>query len=422
MTLKNLQKAPFPWFGRKSKAAPLVWDLLGDVEHYVEPFAGSLAVLLNRPHVPNRAYYSETVNDMDGLLVNAWRAIQWHPEETAAHASWPVAEADKHARQIALVRWREAGLVDKLAGSPKWFDTEMAGWWLWGVCVQIGAFASGGSWTADANGMIVKIDRKAEGRGEPGVVRGLPAIGDEDRGANSPGTREQGVVREVGVVRSIPSVTRETGLLGPTFKQQGVTRSLPGLSDNGRGVAHAGTCAAGVLSDQPDNEFHPHTMPELIRWFQWLSARLRHVRILNGDWSRAVTNGATKTLGVRMGDGHAGIFLDPPYADTANRTGNLYGVDDLDVSHLVKAWCAENGADPDRRIVLAGYDGEHDHQLQDLGWTEHEWFATGFLQGGYSNGTEAGTQQGRERLWASPHCLNPADNKPPATVQGDLFA
>lgn len=34
-------KAPFPYFGGKSKAAPLVWQLLGDVEHYVEPFAGS---------------------------------------------------------------------------------------------------------------------------------------------------------------------------------------------------------------------------------------------------------------------------------------------------------------------------------------------------------------------------------------------
>ena len=414
MTLKNLQKAPFPWFGGKSKAAPLVWDLLGDVEHYVEPFAGSLAVLLNRPHVPNRAYYSETVNDMDGLLVNAWRAIQWHFEETAAHASWPMSENDKHARQIALVRWREAGLVDKLAGSPKWCDTEMAGWWLWGVCVQIGAFAAGGSWTADANGMIVKIDRKAE-RAE-GVIRNLPGLSDNGRGVAHAGARE------VGVVRGIPSVTRETGLMGPTLKQPGVKRDLPHLSSNGQGVNRPAIKEPGVLSDQPDNEFHPHTMPELIRWFQWLSARLRHVRILNGDWSRAVTNGSTKTLTVRMGDGHAGIFLDPPYADTANRTGNLYGVDDLDVSHLVKTWCAENGADPDRRIVLAGYDGEHDHQLEDLGWTEHEWFSTGFLQGGYSNGTEAGTQQGRERLWASPHCLNPADNKPPVTVQGDLFA
>jgi site-specific DNA-adenine methylase len=391
MTLKNLQKAPFPWFGGKSKAAPLVWELLGDVEHYVEPFAGSLAVLLNRPHVPNRSYHSETVNDMDGLFVNAWRAIQWHPEETAAHASWPVSENDKHARQIALVRWREVGLVDKLAGSPKWCDTEMAGWWLWGVCVQIGAFAAGGPWTADDNGMIVKIDRKAEGRGEPGVTRIIPRIADDGAGINTAAVREPGV-----------------------------TRDLPHLSKGGQGLNIPAAREPGVLSDQPGNEFHPNTMPELIRWFQWLSARLRHVRILNGDWARLVTNGATKTLNVRMGDGHAGIFLDPPYADTANRMKGLYGVDDLDVAHLVKTWCAKNGNDPDRRIVLAGYDGEHDDELADLGWIAHEWYTAGFLQGGYSNGTEAGTQQGRERLWASPHCLNPDDQ--PAHTQGDLFA
>ena len=413
MTLKNLQKAPFPWFGGKSKAAPLVWDLLGDVEHYVEPFAGSLAVLLNRPHVPNRAYYSETVNDMDGLLVNAWRAIQWHPEETAAHASWPVAEADKHARQIALVRWREQGLVDKLAGSPKWCDTEMAGWWLWAVCVQIGAFTSDGAWTADENGMIVKIDRKAEGRGEPGVVRGLPAIGDGGRGVNSPGTYEAGVSRDIPVLGANGSGCNHAGAREP-----GVVRGLPAIGNGGRGVNSPGTHEPGVLSDLPDNEFHHHTMPELIRWFQWLSARLRHVRILNGDWARAVTNGASKTIPVRMGEGHAGIFLDPPYADTADRTKGLYDSEDLDVAHLVKNWCVKNGADPDRRIVFAGYEGEHDHELEDLGWTEHEWYKKGFLKGGY--GKES--QQDRERLWASPHCLNPADNKPPVTVQGDLFA
>jgi DNA adenine methylase len=162
-----------------------------------------------------------------------------------------------------------------------------------------------------------------------------------------------------------------------------------------------------VLSDQPGNEFHPNTMPELVRWFQWLSARLRHVRILNGDWSRLVTDGASKTLNVRMGGGHAGIFLDPPYADTAERSTGLYGFDDFDVAHKVKAWCAKNGADPDRRIVLAGYDGEHDNELADLGWTSHEWFTTGYLQGGYSQQSQDGSghQQDRERLWASPHCL-----------------
>lgn len=45
-------KAPFPWFGGKSRAAHLIWPRFGNVPNYVEPFAGSLAVLLNRPHAP----------------------------------------------------------------------------------------------------------------------------------------------------------------------------------------------------------------------------------------------------------------------------------------------------------------------------------------------------------------------------------
>ena len=94
---------PFPWFGGKADAAPAVWEALGDVDHYVEPFAGSLAVLLRRPHEANRTYHSETVNDLDGLLCNAWRSIQRSPEATADAASWPVCEADKHARHLALL-------------------------------------------------------------------------------------------------------------------------------------------------------------------------------------------------------------------------------------------------------------------------------------------------------------------------------
>src|SRR5512139_3799046 len=82
--------APFPWHGGKTDAAPAVWRLLGDPEHYMEPFFGSGAVLLNRPHPANRTYYSETVNDFDGLLCNAWRSIQLSPEETAEHCSYPV--------------------------------------------------------------------------------------------------------------------------------------------------------------------------------------------------------------------------------------------------------------------------------------------------------------------------------------------
>lgn len=41
-------KAPFPYFGGKSKVAPLIWERFGVVSNYVEPFFGSGAVLLAR--------------------------------------------------------------------------------------------------------------------------------------------------------------------------------------------------------------------------------------------------------------------------------------------------------------------------------------------------------------------------------------
>ena len=132
MTLENLYKTPWPWFGGKADAAEAVWAALGDVDHYVEPFAGSLAVLLRRPHVANRTYHSETVNDLDGLLCNAWRAIARDPDAVADAASWPVCEADLHARHLALLAWRAAGNAERLMADPEYYDARMAGWWAWG--------------------------------------------------------------------------------------------------------------------------------------------------------------------------------------------------------------------------------------------------------------------------------------------------
>ena len=81
----SVLQAPFPWFGGKSRIAHVVWDRFGDVPNYVEPFAGSLAVLLARPHEAR----TETVNDLDCYLANFWRAVKCSPEEVAAHADWP---------------------------------------------------------------------------------------------------------------------------------------------------------------------------------------------------------------------------------------------------------------------------------------------------------------------------------------------
>ena len=388
----NYQKAPFPYMGGKSKAAPTVWTALGDVEHYAEPFAGSLAVLLNRPHEPNRPYHSETVNDMDGLLVNAWRSIQLHPEATADAASNPVAEADMHARHLTLVRWREEQQLEHLMGDPTWCDPVMGGWWLWGIACWIGGgWCSGsGAWTADHTGRLYKQARNPNR--EAGVRRQLPHIASNGQGVNRPAARQPGVNRQR------PHLANNgLGVNHAGARQPGVNRQLPHIANDGLGVNRPAARLPGV---NDGTEWHPVTMPEIVNWFRWLSARLRHVRILNGDWARLCTTGALQTLPVRMGDGHTGVFLDPPYADTAGRADNLYAHDSLQVAHEVREWCLKNGGNPKYRIVLAGFDGEHGVDLETEGWARIEWFdPNGYLAGGM------GDQQHRERLWASPHCL-----------------
>ncbi len=64
-------KPPFAYYGGKTTLAPTIASLLPAHEHYVEPFAGSLAVLLAKK--PSRA---ETVNDLDGDLVTFWRVLR----------------------------------------------------------------------------------------------------------------------------------------------------------------------------------------------------------------------------------------------------------------------------------------------------------------------------------------------------------
>lgn len=67
-------KPPFTYFGGKTRLGPQIAALLPPHEHYVEPFAGSLAVLLAKPRSP-----METVSDLDGEIMNFWRVLRDHP-------------------------------------------------------------------------------------------------------------------------------------------------------------------------------------------------------------------------------------------------------------------------------------------------------------------------------------------------------
>jgi DNA adenine methylase len=69
---------PFAYFGGKTRLAERIIDLLPAHDHYVEPFAGSLAVLLAKPRA-----HMETVNDLDGDLMTFWRVLRDRPEDLA---------------------------------------------------------------------------------------------------------------------------------------------------------------------------------------------------------------------------------------------------------------------------------------------------------------------------------------------------
>ena len=312
-------KAPFPWFGGKSRVAPLVWEHFGGVANYVEPFFGSGAVLLGRPNAPG----IETVNDLDGFVCNAWRAIQANPDGVAEWADYPPNECDLHARHLWLKQRRDS-LAARLMADPDYCDAKIAGWWLWGMAQWIGGGFCGdsgsGPWRV-VDGQLTHL-----GRAGQGVARQLTHLGDAG---------------------------------------QGVARKRSGLQD----------------------------------WMEALAARLRYVRVECGDWERICGPSVTTKLGL------TGVFLDPPYADEANRTADLYAKDSGDVAHRVREWALANGDNPLMRIALCGYEGEY---TMPESWECAAWKACG----GYgSQGEGRGRDNAvRERIWFSPACLRPQEN------------
>lgn len=69
-------RPPISYFGSKVRMAPRLVDLMPDHGGYIEPYCGSLAVLLAKPPVP-----LEVVNDIDRDLVTFWRVLRNRPDD-----------------------------------------------------------------------------------------------------------------------------------------------------------------------------------------------------------------------------------------------------------------------------------------------------------------------------------------------------
>lgn len=291
-------KAPFPYFGGKSRAAHLIWPRFGDVPNYVEPFAGSLAVLLARPTEPK----TETINDMDCFIANFWRSLTYAPDVVAEFADEPVNEADLHARHMWLVKQEE--FRERMKTDPDFYNPKIAGWWVWGRCTWIA-----GGW-CDFNALSDKTGRMG---------------------------------------RSIPNMTTQ-GVHAERVTSQGIQEHMLELAN-----------------------------------------RLRRVRVVCGDWSRMVTPAVCRGL--------TAVLLDPPYFD--GLSDGLYAHSDKNVSADVRKWAIENGENPELRIALCGYEGEHSMPSN---WETVKWKAAGGFGGQRADGTNENSE--KERIWFSPHCLN----------------
>lgn len=362
-------KAPYPYPGGKSDAAPEIWRRFGDVPNYVEGCAGSAAVFFARPH--NLDGKTETLNDLDGFITNALRAIAYAPEETAAWCDWPVSECDLTARHLWLKAQRD-DLTARLFADPLYCDPQAAGWWLWGIASWIGDgwCVADGPWINVGGRLVDRRTLPADEQDQEGVSKRMPEVGlgpNSEYGFNRKGVRAY-------LHRAAPGVPRQMPHVGGDKKGCKVVH----------GINRADVVPPGAL----------------LAYFDRLALRLRRVRLLCGDWQRAVKDSITVNHGL------TGLLLDPPYPQAEHSMG-YHG--DNDIWWDVARWAVEHGADPRLRICVCGYVSEATDAIFPPSWTRVAWQA----RGGYSNQAKDGRGRSnarREMLWFSPFCIDPAND------------
>lgn len=140
-------RPPIPYFGSKQSVADRIVGLLPAHLHYVEPYCGSLSVLLAKP-----ASRMETVNDLDGDLMAFWRVLRDRPEDLAR-----VCALTPHSR-AEYAAAREASSSDEL-------ETARRVW----VCLTQGR---GGTLREAGTGWRYFVSPASSSTGMPGYLDG----------------------------------------------------------------------------------------------------------------------------------------------------------------------------------------------------------------------------------------------------------
>ena len=333
-------KLPYPWFGGKSKVAPLVWERMGHVDNCVEPFFGGGAWTITCPLDP---LPTRTVNDIDGMVSNFWRAVQSEPDEVARWCDWPVDEARMHAVHLWLIS--RAEFRERIKTDMEFYDVKIAGLWVWGLCAWIGS-----GWCDSVYHVTEDV-----------YSQQLSHLGNPGKGVNRPSQKRSHLGNP------------GTGVNRPSQKLSDDDATLP-------------ECAPQFGSK-----------PDLYPYFQEIARIMRGVRVCCGDWQRVC--GPTPTVK----NGITAVFLDPPYSAEADRDDTLYSYEDLSVARDVREWALQWGGDERMRIALCGYTGEHDDPMLEAGWTPYFWKAAGGY-GSQADGGRGRDNASREVIWFSPHC------------------
>lgn len=181
---------------------------------------------------------------------------------------------------------------------------------------------------------------------------------------------------------------RENGLLVKRPRARGIRRAVPCDADRGIQKSIPFHGKQGIMSRKESAQ----------AWIAKLSARLARVRVLCGDWSRAVKPTYTTQHGL------TGVFLDPPYE---HPDYDCYANSQPLLKEICK-WCLENGSDPKLRIALCGYAETLQIDLVAAGWVEYAWKASG---GRVTTGGQSDKNRELERIWFSPHCLREVEGQ-----------